>query len=292
MTITPRLRPRPVSDLIGAEIDDIDLADASSRDLVAQIEQELGRYGVLIFRNQNRLTPEQHIAFSSLFGPLEIHVQRKFLLKDHAEILIVSNVVEGGEPIGLVDAGRYWHSDLSYKAEPSLGSLLHAQELPKVGGDTLFASGKAAFAALPEREASRLLGLFAEHDYKARNAEQSSATGGLRPTLDAAQAQSVPAVAHPVVRRHEVTGTPVLFVSEGFTTRILDIPEAESRALLTELFAHQTEARFQYRHVWKTGDLVFWDNRSVIHLATGVPEGARRTLYRTTIRGPRPTPYG
>jgi taurine dioxygenase len=206
--------------------------------------------------------------------------------------LIVSNVIENGIPLGLVDAGRYWHSDLSYLAEPSLGSLLYSVELPSQGGDTLFGSLTAAYAALDDDLKAKILHLTAVHDYNARNKVQAQQSNGLRPALSAEQAKTVPPVIHPVVRKHEVTGAPILFVSEGFTTRIPELSDAESAVLLEALFQHQKQERFQYRHHWENGDLVFWDNRATIHLATGTPPHLRRTLYRTTVRGPKPTAFG
>lgn len=283
--------PRPLHPLFAAEIIGFDMSrpvDDIAREAIAEA---LGRYGLLVFRNQQNLTPQQQIAFSRAFGVLEIHVQKKFLLKDHPEILIVSNVVENGVPLGLVDAGRYWHSDLSYRAEPSLGSLLHAIELPAEGGDTLFSSLAAAYTALDEATKAKLKNLHAVHDYNARNKVQAEKSAGLRPALSTEEAKTVPPVIHPVVRRHEVTGAPLLFVNEGFTTRIVELPDDESTALLASLFTHQQQERFQYRHHWEDGDLIFWDNRGTSHLATGTPPGWRRTLYRTTIRGPKPTAF-
>jgi len=281
----------PLSGTFAAEVVGLDLAASASSETIARITDALGRHGVLVFRDQQHLTPAQHVAFSRYFGPLEIHVQKKFLLDDHPEILIVSNVIENGKPLGLVDAGRYWHSDLSYLAEPSLGSLLHSKERPSEGGDTLFGSLALAYETLEAQTKERLKGLHAVHDYNARNNQQSAQTGGLRPTLTADQAKTVPPVVHPAVRSHEQSGAPLLFVNEGFTTHIEGLSETESAELLAKLFAHQKDARFHYRHVWKDGDLVFWDNRSTQHLATGTPKHLRRTLYRTTIRGPRPTAY-
>jgi taurine dioxygenase len=278
---------RPVSDVLGAEIVGLDLAEPMDDAGFAQVKRAFEENSVIVFRDQRRLTPEQHIEFSRRFGPLEMHVQRRFHLPGHPEILIVSNVVRDGQPIGLGDAGRYWHSDLSYMAEPSLGSLLHAQELPAEGGDTLFVNMHAAYEALDEETKERIVTLEAEHSYVARNERQAAANPN-RPRLDAAAAASVPPVIHPVVRVHPATGRKALFVNEGFTTRILGIPEAESRALLERLFAHMIEPRFVYRHRWEAHDLVFWDNRATIHLATGCPPELSRTLYRTTVRGDRP----
>ncbi|MDK9939998.1 TauD/TfdA family dioxygenase, partial [Klebsiella pneumoniae] len=119
---------------------------------------------MLVFREQ-RITPAQQIAFSRRFGELQIHVLKQFLLPGHPEILIVSNIVENGQPIGLGDAGKFWHSDLSYKELPSLGSMLHAQELPEEGGDTLFADMHKAWDSLPEALRKAIEGRTAAHSY-------------------------------------------------------------------------------------------------------------------------------
>jgi taurine dioxygenase len=277
----------PLSDILGSEIRGLDLSRPVDDATVARVEAALNATHLLVFRDQARLTPEAHIAFSLRFGPLQIHVQRKFLLPGHPEILVVSNEFRNGEPIGLVDAGRYWHSDLSYMAEPSLGSLLHAQILPKDGGDTLFANMHAAYDALDDATKQRIARLTAEHSYLARNAYQNRLHPD-RPALDAKQAASVPPVVHPVVRMHPGNNTPALFVNEGFTTRIIDISDEESDALLQRLFRHSTLPRFLYRHRWLPHDLVFWDNRSTMHLAAGCPEDQARTLYRTTVQGDAP----
>jgi len=280
-------RIAPLSPIIGSEIRDIDLSEPVDDALFGEIEAALNSTHLLVFRDQARLAPERQIAFSRRFGPLQIHVQRKFLLPGHPEILVVSNEFRNGEPIGLVDAGKYWHSDLSYMAEPSLGSLLHAQVLPADGGDTLFVNMHAAYDALPETVKQRIAPLNAEHSYLARNAYQSRLHPD-RPQLDAGQAASVPPVVHPVVRVHPGNKRPALFVNEGFTTRVTGLPPEESDALLQSLFRHSTEPRFIYHHHWLPHDLVFWDNRSTMHLATGCPDDQPRTLYRTTVQGDKP----
>ena len=177
---------------LGAEILGLDLSNGAEPADIARIKAALADRGVLVFRDQADLSPSQHVEFSRHFGPLEIHVQQSFHHKQHPEILIVSNVVEDGKPIGLTDAGRYWHSDLSYVAEPSLGSLLHARELPDEGGDTLFASMVAAYDALPSGLRERIDGLEAEHSYEARNKIQQAKYGDLRPGLSEDQRAKVP----------------------------------------------------------------------------------------------------
>jgi taurine dioxygenase len=273
---------------LGAEIIGLDLMQEVAEADLARIKAALADRGVVVFRDQANLTPARHVEFSRNFGPLEIHVQHAFHHKEHPEILIVSNVVEDGKPIGLTDAGRYWHSDLSYVAEPSLGSLLHARELPDEGGDTLFASMVAAYEALPAALRVRIDGLEAEHSYEARNKIQQAKYGDLRPGLSEEQRAKVRPVVHPVVRVHPESGRKALFVNEGFTTRIIGLPEAESAELLRELFDISVEERFIYRHRWQPNDLVFWDNRQTMHLATPFPTHFRRRLNRTTVRGDVP----
>ncbi|WP_244112246.1 TauD/TfdA dioxygenase family protein [Burkholderia gladioli] len=276
----------PFDGALGAEIVGLDLSRPIGEDDFARIHRAHLDHHVVVFRDQ-RITPDEHVAFSARFGPLQRHVLAQFALPCHPEVLIVSNILENGQPIGLGDAGHFWHSDLSYKEKPSLGSLLHAQELPAEGGDTLFANMHLAWDALPEALKREVEGRRAEHTYLARYAELQ-ARSPWRPNLTPEQIAQVKAVDHPIVRTHPETGRRALFVSEHFTTRIVGLPEDESRALLDELFAHSVRDEFVYRHQWREHDLVFWDNRSLMHLAAGTPDHLRRKLYRTTIEGDAP----
>jgi taurine dioxygenase len=276
----------PFDAALGAEIVGIDLARPLNDADFARVHRAHLDHGVLVFRDQ-QLTPEQHIAFSRRFGELQIHVLRQFLLAGHPEIFIISNVIENGQPVGLGDAGKFWHSDLSYKDIPSLGSMLYAQELPAEGGDTLFASQQAAYDTLPAEVKRLLEGKRAAHSYVARYNDEVFA-GVQRPTLTAEQLAQVKPAIHPVVRTHPETGRKGLFVNENFTTHILDLPADESRDLLKELYAHSARPEFIYRHQWQANDLVFWDNRALIHLATGCPSHLRRRMHRTTIQGDVP----
>lgn len=281
-----RFEIRALDAPLGAEVIGLDLAGALDADDFARLHRAHLDHHVLVFRDQ-RITPAEQVAFSRRFGPLQIHVLHQFALAGHPEVLIVSNIVENGQPIGLGDAGHFWHSDLSYKEKPSLGSFLHAQELPAEGGDTLFANMHLAWDTLPAHLRDAVKDLRAEHTYLARYAELQ-ARSPWRPNLSAEQIAQVKPVQHPVVRTHPETGRKALFVSEHFTTRIVGLPEDESRALLDELFAHSVREAHLYRHVWREHDLVFWDNRSLMHLAGGTPDHLRRKLYRTTIEGDVP----
>ena len=271
---------------LGAEVIGLDLSQPLSDADFARIHRAHLDYHVVVFRDQ-QITPAQQIGFSRRFGPLQIHVLHQFQLPGHAEVLVVSNVVENGKPIGLGDAGHFWHSDLSYKEKPSLGSLLHARELPAEGGDTLFANMHLAWETLPAALQRAVDGLQAEHTYLARYAELQQRSPW-RPNLTPEQIAQVRPVLQPVVRTHPETGRKALFVSEHFTTRIVGLPEDESRELLEQLFAHSVEPAHIYRHQWQPHDLVFWDNRSLMHLAAGTPDHLRRKLYRTTVKGDRP----
>ena len=271
---------------LGAEVIGLDLSLPLGTADIARLHRAHLDYHVLVFRDQH-ITPAQQVDFSRHFGALQIHVLRNFQLPGQPEVLVISNIQQDGKPVGLGDAGHFWHSDLSYKETPSLGSMLHAQELPAEGGDTLFANQHAAWDALPDDLKREVEGLQAEHWYLARYDELRQ-RNPYRPQLTQAQIDEVRPVSHPVVRTHPETGRRALFVSEHFTTRILGVSEQRSRELLDLLFDHGTRAEHVYRHQWQPHDMVFWDNRSLMHLAAGCPDHLRRKLYRTTIEGDVP----
>ncbi|WP_254459057.1 TauD/TfdA dioxygenase family protein [Xanthomonas sacchari] len=282
----PAVRIEPFAAPLGAQVLGLDLTRPLDAATFALLHRAHLHYHVLVFRDQ-RITPAQQVAFSRRFGPLQIHVLRQFQLRDHPEVLVVSNIKEHGQPIGLGDAGHYWHSDLSYKPTPSLGSMLLAQELPAEGGDTLFANQHLAWDTLPPELQRAVDGRLAEHSYLAKY-EDLRKRNPWRPPLTQAQIDEVPPVRHPIVRTHPETGRRALFVSEHFTTRIVGLPQDESDALLQALFAHSSADALVYRHRWQAHDMVFWDNRSVTHLAGGTPDHLRRRLHRTTIEGDVP----
>ncbi|MBD8566467.1 TauD/TfdA family dioxygenase [Oxalobacteraceae sp. CFBP 8763] len=271
---------------LGAEVIGLDLSLPLATAALARLHRAHLDYHVLVFRDQH-ITPAQQVDFSRHFGALQIHVLRNFQLPEQPEVLVISNIQQDGKPVGLGDAGHFWHSDLSYKETPSLGSMLHAQELPAEGGDTLFANQHAAWDALPDDLKREVEGLQAEHWYLARYDELRQ-RNPYRPQLTQAQIDEVKPVSHPVVRTHPETGRRALFVSEHFTTRILGVSAQRSRELLDLLFDYGTRAEHVYRHQWQPHDMVFWDNRSLMHLAAGCPDHLRRKLYRTTIEGDVP----
>jgi len=272
-------------DACGAEIK-FDLSSELDECTFAEIEQAFHDNIVIYFRDQ-RLSNERHIELSRRFGELEIHVIKKYLLPNHPEILVISNIKdENGENIGLADAGLTWHTDVSYLKKPSRCSLLYAKDVPyrdgKPLGDTLFTNTIAAYEALPEIMKRRLVGLRAIHRYSERKRVANSP----RPKLTKTQLDQTPDVAHPIVRTHAWTGRKSLYVTAGECIGVENLPHDEGLALIEELHAHCVKPEFQYRHKWQVGDLLMWDNATSMHIATRdyeLPE--RRLMYRTTVAG-------
>jgi taurine dioxygenase len=282
---------RPLGAALGAEVVGIDLCAPLADSEFARIERAYQEHCVLVFRAQ-KLNSAAHIAFSRRFGELDINVRSRFNKPGFPEILIVSNVLdEAGKPVGVRDAGSYWHSDLCYLKTPSCCSLLYAIEIPvengRVCGDTAFVNTAAACDALPAGVKARIAGKRAIHSYTYtydRKVQQFDRTPVAREDRVAPQD-----VDHPVIRTHPATGRRCLFVNEGYTTRILGLDERESRETLDLLFAHLVEPRFAYRHRWRAGDLLLWDNCSTQHKATfDYQLPLRRYMERTTVKGTVP----
>jgi len=281
---------RPSGAALGAEISGVDLSRELDERSFEEIRKALHEHEVIFFRNQ-KLTPEQHIAFSRRFGALEHHVRQDRCRPGYPEIFVVSNVIENGKPIGSQDAGYFWHSDLCYAEKPSLGSLLYAREVPmKDGtplGDTLFSSMTKAYVTLPEATRQNLAGRKAVNSYLHGYSRERKS--GTRPELTPEQKKKTPDIEHPAVRTHPETGRKCLFVNEGYTTRIVGIDAAQSDAVLAELFTHLKKDELVYRHRWQVGDLLFWDNCATQHRAIGDYElPQRRLMERTTVCGTVP----
>lgn len=278
---------KPLSRAGGAEVTGLDLTRPPAPEVLASLQRALGENGILLFRGAN-LTPEQHIAFSRAFGLLETHVVGEFNLAGHPEIFIVSNVKEEGKLKGAVYAGQYWHSDLSYMAKPSMGSLLLCLEMPEIGGDTMWANMVLAYETLSDAMKGFLGGLKAIHDYS-HAYDTYFAHLKERPPLTAEQRAKTPPVAHPMVRTHPVTGRKALYVNPGFTTGIVGMPREESQPILEFLFRHSTRPEFVYRHKWRVHDMIFWDNRCTMHYALSDYDfSVRRHMHRTTVAGDAP----
>jgi len=269
-----------------AEVIGLDLAQPLDDETFAQVKRAHLEHGVLAFRDQ-RLTPEQHIAFSARFGPLQVHPMGQFNLEGAPQILLVSNDKHAdGRPVGIADAGRYWHTDMSYMKEPALGSLLYARASPTEGGDTMFCDMTAACRDLAPQMRRKLMGTKVVHHFASRWARES-ARYGVRPAQTKEEQDRNPPVEHPMIRSHPETGEPAIYAG-GFAVRVKDVSEEESKALLDWVEGWVTQPKYLYRHRWRLHDLVFWDNRRAMHHATEYPESQRRHMHRTTVKGNAP----
>jgi taurine dioxygenase len=275
---------RPLSKHVGAEVIGVDISQPLPDDVFKTIDDAYNHHSVLVFRGQ-KLTPEQQVAFSRLFGELEVSPRTQFALPGHAEILVLSNIVVDGKPIGNADAGRTWHTDMSYTKTPPRGSLLYAREIPlengRALGDTVFSSAAAAYDTLAPEMKRKLTGLRAIHRAGAKKYAPGSKLAEL--------VKDMPDVEHPVIRTHPVTGRKAIYVREGECVGIRGTPDEESLPLIKELGELVTRPEFCYRHNWRIGDLLMWDNSMTQHLAISDYQlPLRRLMHRVTVNGTVP----
>jgi taurine dioxygenase len=268
------MRLRKLSDGFGAEAD-------ISPDF-GQVRDAFFASQVLVFRNQN-LTSSAYLDFARRFGNPEPHVIDQFHHPEHADILILSNVQKNGRPIGLADAGTYFHTDYSYLQVPARATLLYSIEVPKKGGDTLFANQYAAYDDLSSFLKKQIEGLIALHHYGNRDdVDKGSRT--VASVLSEDQEKKMNWVRHAIARRHPVTGRIALYSVSGSSFGIEGMPQDEAVDLLDELKAHATQQKYQCRLKYGIGDVVIWDNASLLHSATLTDPQDPRTLWRITVK--------
>jgi len=257
--------------MLGARIEGLDLSRPLAEREVEEIIQAIGRYGVLCFPRQ-RLTANQHKDFAARFGELEINVASgAYQEPGIPEVMILSNIVKDGKPIGLADAGQDWHTDMSYSKTIAFANVLYALEVPrrngKVLGSTEFSSMHAAYEGLPQELKTRLDGMTVLHDFNKFWDKMRNEKGSKRPPLTEAQKKAKPPVSHPIFLKHPITGRKVLYANPGYSMRINQLPEKESDEILAFLFEHQLKPEYRYRHEWTEGDLLMWENFGTIHNA-------------------------
>ncbi|MEP2234684.1 MAG: TauD/TfdA family dioxygenase [Alteripontixanthobacter sp.] len=264
---------RPLTPAIGAELHGIDLASSAIAVHVPAIRAALLAHGVIFFREQS-LTQEQHIAFARHFGELEVHPATP---KDqpNPEVLRISH---GPQSRG---QENYWHSDVTWRTEPSLGSILLAREVPEVGGDTLFANMHLAYQGLSDQMKRFCEGLTAVHDISRVFAKRLGKSPEDLHDL-------YPPERHPVIRTHPETRQRALYVNTAFTSHIEGLSAKESRWLLDHLYSTAADPEIQCRFHWREGSIAFWDNRVCQHLAVSDYFPQRRKMERVTIAGDRP----
>ena len=264
----------PMSPTIGAEIGGVRMSGDVTDEQIAEIRQALLDWKVIFFRDQ-AMTDDEHVAFGRRFGELEIHPFGSNH-KTHPEILIIHHAEDS-------KAGQNgWHSDVTWRDEPSLGSILRGKIIPAVGGDTLFVDMYAAYDALSDAIKERIDNATAEHSF----------IGPFGGRMDAEEKAKMlakyPPAHHPVVRTHPETGRRGLYVNASFTTHILNMEKEESDRLLQRLYRQATVPEFQCRFRWQTDSVAFWDNRAVQHYAAFDYPGHVRRVQRVTVIGNKP----
>ena len=270
----------PLSIALGAQISGIDISHPLSLEDRDFIEQALLEHQVLFFRDQP-IEPPQQARFAAYFGDLHIHPIYPNV-PEQPEVLVLDTAVTE------VRDNAVWHTDVTFLPTPAMGAVLSAKLLPAFGGDTLWASGIAAYEALSAPLKSLLEGLTATHDFtRSFPLERFGNSAEDLVRWEEARRKNPP-LSHPVIRTHPVSGRRSLFVNEGFTTRINELSESESEAILKLLFAHATRPEFTVRWRWQANDVAFWDNRVTQHFAVDDYRPARRVMHRATVLGDVP----
>ncbi|MCG8591745.1 MAG: TauD/TfdA family dioxygenase [Proteobacteria bacterium] len=267
------IRVRPVSPSIGAEVEGVDLGRLDD-DSFREIRRAHLDFKVLFFRDQDISTAAQ-LAFAARFGELEEHP----FLPANPDAAEVVRFAKDDQVVGVENT---WHSDVSWREIPSLGSVLRAVQVPDVGGDTLFSDMVAAYQGLPDEVKKEIENWRAVHDFS------HSFGVGMSPDTLAAQREKYPPVEHPVVRTHPETGQKILYVNAIFTSHIVGLPRDESDRWLDFLFRQSHFPEYQCRFQWRPGSVAFWDNRSVQHYASSDYWPKTRVMDRATIIGDRP----
>jgi taurine dioxygenase len=268
----------------GIEVNGVDLSRLEEKDF-KKIEQAFYQHQVLVARSQ-KLTAQQFLDFARRFGQPEPHVIDQFHHPEHADILILSNVQKNGQPTGLADAGTYFHTDYSYLEVPARATMLYSIQVPKAGGDTLFANQYAAYDDLPSNLKEKTRNLVALHHYGNRD-DQDKSSRTVASVLTEEQEKKVAWVKHRVARPHPVTGRTALYSVSGSSFDIEGMPRNEAVALLDELKVHSTQEKYRLRLKYGVGDLVIWDNASLLHSATLTDPEDPRTLWRITVKEER-----
>jgi taurine dioxygenase len=277
----------PVAPILGGRITGVDLSQPMAGDVFSTIANALHDHGFIVFPGQT-LSAEQFVAFARHFGNPEPHVIDRFHHPVDPNILILSNVFRDGQPIGLVDAGTYFHTDYSYLDTPARCTILHAIQVPRALSGTTFANQTRAYADLPAETRARIDPLIVRHHYGNRdNLDEKSRT--VASVLTEAEKQKVTWVRHPLVRRHPHTGIPSLYSVSGSSFEIEGMDEADGRALLDSLKAHSTQDRYLHTYGYSVGDVIVWDNVQLLHAAPLTDLTDPRTLWRVTVKEARPT---
>jgi alpha-ketoglutarate-dependent taurine dioxygenase len=290
MTITVKAR-HPA---LGAEIHGVDMRQPLDAATVRAITDAWTKHLVVVFPDQ-RITDQQHVAFTRHFGDPEIFHQTSLHLRSDRvkEIFLVSNVddqdrlMTPSEPSQKqLSSARMWHTDSSYRPLPSVGSLLHGIEISRTGGITQFINMYMVYNELPESLRRQVEGRKARHDFSML----SRLVGSPPPTPE--EQAAMPPTWHPMVRRHPVSGRKSLYISSIYNDAVEGLDEGAAQRLIEDLSAFAAQPKYMYRHVWEPDDVLMWDNRCTVHAVTPHDPGERRVMHRTTIVGREPVMAG
>ena len=274
----------PLSSACGAQIGGVDLTRELAPETVAAIKDAWGTHLVLVFRGQ-KLSQDDQLRFASYFGdlgsrkkaPEALRSRTEGVQQDNEKVLLVSNIKVEGVPIGAFGEGEFWfHIDSGFTPKPYKYTFLYALELPSSGGNTMFSNMYKAYEAVPAVLKEKLKGKKALHIHEYNRARQASSWGDI---------SGIPHHSHPVFITHPDTGRKTLFVDRLMTTRLEGFEQAESDAVLNQLYEIGERREFIFEHVWKLDDFVMWDNRCTIHARTDFPKEERRLLRRCTVDG-------
>jgi taurine dioxygenase len=260
----------PSGETLGCSIHGMDLGKPFGKPELGFVLQALADYGVVCFPKQS-LDPAAQVAFSREFGELEVHVSGVFQEPGYPEVMILSNIIENGKPVGLADAGQDWHTDMSYSATIAFANMLYALKVPHRDGSPLggteFANMRAAYTDLPAGMKARLDGMTVLHDFNKFWDMMRQRPGSWRKPMSPEQRAQKPPVSHPIFLDHPITGERILYCNPGYAIRINELPEQESAETLDYLFAHQLQPKYRYLYRWTEGDVLFWDDLGTLHNA-------------------------
>ncbi|CAN7335138.1 TauD/TfdA family dioxygenase [Phenylobacterium sp. LjRoot225] len=283
MSTLADIRTRPLKPGFGAEILDVDIRTADI-DTLQGVVRTFHRHGAIVLRDQT-LTPGELTDFVAQFGEPEDHTLLEYTVPGFPKVFRLSNRIVDGKPIGSHNDGVGWHTDYSYKPEPVMSTMLYAVEVPAEGADTLLADCVAAWASLPPERQAELDGKVLHHSYQHFMATRQY---GARELSEELKAQN-PDVFHPLVRTHPADGRKALWPSTGTVMEVVGMPNPEGLELIDELVEYATQDRFVYRHKWRVGDVLMWDNRCTLHTGTLFDDTKYiREMHRLWVRGDKP----
>ncbi|HET8722214.1 MAG TPA: TauD/TfdA family dioxygenase [Nitrospira sp.] len=273
----------PLTSHTGAEIRGINFSKPISSEIKTKVNELLAQYSVLVFKYQN-LSAKQFQEAGQVFGDILPQMLKRFTLEDYPLVGFVSSEDKDRPGGQRLVRGEQYHTDHSNFTEPPKATALCAVEIPSHGGDTQFVNVHAAYDGLPDETKRRIDGLKVLHVYKSSRSPRKKAE------LTEEEKRSIPETVQPLVLVHPGNGRKALYLNTAHMERIIGMDDAEAFALIEQLMQHATQPKYEYRHKWERGDMVIWDNRSVLHQANGDYDPAeKRYLYRLMVKGERLT---